>query len=325
MASSAAALSANSCSTNMRLRFFNNDPYRKQQKQNLNFFKIRASSDEQDCNVEECAPDKEVGKVSMEWLAGEKTKVAGTFPPRRREWSGYVEKDTAGQTNIYSVEPAVYVAESAISSGSSGTSADGAENTAAVVGFAGLIAVAAASVILLQVGKNSPPPIKTFDYAGPSLSYYITKFKPSEIVPTQASETVTSSSTSAETPESSVPTQASDAVMSSTSAETPESSVPVSVPQINSEASVDTNTDTDTVTSTSTENSEETAIATPQALEVEDASFHLRSYAGGIRSRFIIFVFPCSNSLVYNPSFLKFCHLIIQATVAILSSDNQGL
>lgn len=40
----------------------------------------------------------------MEWLAGEKTKVAGTFPPRRREWSGYVEKDTAGQTNIYSVE-----------------------------------------------------------------------------------------------------------------------------------------------------------------------------------------------------------------------------
>ncbi|KAL7584563.1 protein MAINTENANCE OF PSII UNDER HIGH LIGHT 1 [Lactuca sativa] len=265
MASSAAALSANSCSTNMRLRFFNNDPYRKQQKQNLNFFKIRASSsDEQDdCNVEECAPDKEVGKVSMEWLAGEKTKVAGTFPPRRREWSGYVEKDTAGQTNIYSVEPAVYVAESAISSGSSGTSADGAENTAALVGFSGIIAVAAASVILLQVGKNSPPPIKTFDYAGPSLSYYITKFKPSEIVPTQASD---------EIPESSIPTQASDAVMSSTSAETPESSVsvPVPVPQIDSEASIDSTTDA--VTSTSTEKSEETAIATPQALEVEVGS-----------------------------------------------------
>lgn len=40
----------------------------------------------------------------MEWLAGEKTKVAGTFPPRNRGWTGYVEKDTAGQTNIYSVE-----------------------------------------------------------------------------------------------------------------------------------------------------------------------------------------------------------------------------
>lgn len=40
----------------------------------------------------------------MEWLAGEKTKVVGTFPPRRRGWTGYVEKDTAGQTNIYSVE-----------------------------------------------------------------------------------------------------------------------------------------------------------------------------------------------------------------------------
>lgn len=46
----------------------------------------------------------QVGKVSMEWLAGEKTKVAGTFPPRKREWTGYVEKDTAGQTNIYAVE-----------------------------------------------------------------------------------------------------------------------------------------------------------------------------------------------------------------------------
>lgn len=45
-----------------------------------------------------------VGTVSMEWLAGDKTKVVGTFPPRRRGWTGYVEKDTAGQTNIYSVE-----------------------------------------------------------------------------------------------------------------------------------------------------------------------------------------------------------------------------
>jgi hypothetical protein len=40
----------------------------------------------------------------MEWLAGEKTKVVGTFPPTKRGWTGYVEKDTAGQTNIYSVE-----------------------------------------------------------------------------------------------------------------------------------------------------------------------------------------------------------------------------
>lgn len=46
----------------------------------------------------------QVGKVSMEWLAGEKTKVVGTFPPRKKEWTGYVEKDTAGQTNIYAVE-----------------------------------------------------------------------------------------------------------------------------------------------------------------------------------------------------------------------------
>jgi hypothetical protein len=40
----------------------------------------------------------------MDWLAKEKTKVVGTFPPKKRGWTGYVEKDTAGQTNIYSVE-----------------------------------------------------------------------------------------------------------------------------------------------------------------------------------------------------------------------------
>lgn len=40
----------------------------------------------------------------MDWLAKEKTKVVGTFPPKNRGWTGYVEKDTAGQTNIYSVE-----------------------------------------------------------------------------------------------------------------------------------------------------------------------------------------------------------------------------
>lgn len=40
----------------------------------------------------------------MEWLAGEKTRVVGTFPPRKKGWTGYIEKDTAGQTNIYSVE-----------------------------------------------------------------------------------------------------------------------------------------------------------------------------------------------------------------------------
>ncbi|CAF2356139.1 hypothetical protein HID58_039556 [Brassica napus] len=147
---------------------------------------VRASSDDPDCNAEECAPDKEVGTVSMEWLAGEKTKVVGTFPPRKRGWTGYVEKDTAGQTNVYSIEPAVYVAESAISSGTAGSSSDGAENTAAIVGGLALIAIAAASSILLQVGKDAPSKPKAVDYRGPSLSYYINKFKPSEVVQASA-------------------------------------------------------------------------------------------------------------------------------------------
>ncbi|WZY85724.1 hypothetical protein YC2023_032108 [Brassica napus] len=111
----------------------------------------------------------------MEWLAGEKTKVVGTFPPRKRGWTGYVEKDTAGQTN-----PAVYIA---ISSGTAGSSSDGTENTAAIVlGGLALIAIAAASSILLQVGKDAPAKPKAVDYRGPSLSYYINKFKPLEVV-----------------------------------------------------------------------------------------------------------------------------------------------
>ncbi|XP_058187641.1 protein MAINTENANCE OF PSII UNDER HIGH LIGHT 1 isoform X2 [Rhododendron vialii] len=112
----------------------------------LNLFRIKSSSsttdaEEADCNVEECAPDK---------------------------------------------EPAVYVADSAISSGAAGSSADGAENTLAISSGLALIAVAAASLILLQVGKK-PPQIQTLEYSGPSLSYYIDKFKPTETLQASAS------------------------------------------------------------------------------------------------------------------------------------------
>ncbi|KAG9456992.1 hypothetical protein H6P81_001500 [Aristolochia fimbriata] len=144
---------------------------------NLLVVRASAESEDADCNTEECAPDKEVGKVSVEWLAGEKTRVVGTYPPRKKGWTGYVEKDTAGQTNIYSVEPVVYVAESAISSGNAGTSSDGAENTAAIAAGLALLSIAAASSVLIQVGK-SPVPVQTMDYSGPSLSYYVNKFKP---------------------------------------------------------------------------------------------------------------------------------------------------
>ncbi|KAK9125662.1 hypothetical protein Scep_014508 [Stephania cephalantha] len=172
-------------------------------KPNCTLLRIRASSNaEDDCNDEECAPDKEVGKISVEWLAGEKTKVVGTFPPRRRGWTGYVEKDTAGQTNIYSVEPAVYVAESAISSGSGGASADGSENTIAVAAGLTLLFVAAASSILFQVGKN-PPQVQSLNYSGPSLSYYINKFKPPETI--EASVATQSENTATAQLESSAP------------------------------------------------------------------------------------------------------------------------
>uniref|UniRef100_A0A2P2MF55 Uncharacterized protein LOC105122839 n=1 Tax=Rhizophora mucronata TaxID=61149 RepID=A0A2P2MF55_RHIMU len=98
---SQAMISANTC-TFTSPKFFKK--YQNGHRPNLRLFTVRASSDDSDCNTEECAPEKEVGKVSMEWLAGEKTQVVGTYPPKKRGWTGYVEKDTAGQTNIYSVE-----------------------------------------------------------------------------------------------------------------------------------------------------------------------------------------------------------------------------
>ncbi|TVU29704.1 hypothetical protein EJB05_21283 [Eragrostis curvula] len=139
-----------------------------------------APPQDSDCNEEECAPEKEVGSVSAEWLAEERTQVVGTFPPKKKKFTGLVEKDTAGQTNIYSVEPTVYVAESAISSGTAGSSSEGAENTAAIAGGLVLITVAAASSILIQVSKNQPQ-VPAANYSGPPLSYYIAKFQPEPV------------------------------------------------------------------------------------------------------------------------------------------------
>nr|XP_023875347.1 protein MAINTENANCE OF PSII UNDER HIGH LIGHT 1-like isoform X2 [Quercus suber] len=95
---------ANTC-TFPTQRFFHSKYHSVSKRSSSLFFTVRASTEEDpDCNDEECAPDKEVGKISGEWLAGEKTRVVGTYPPRKKGWTGYVEKDTAGQTNIYSVE-----------------------------------------------------------------------------------------------------------------------------------------------------------------------------------------------------------------------------
>lgn len=98
------------------------------------------------------------------------------------------------------------MAESAISSGTSGSSSDGAQNTAAIAGGLALISIAAASSILLQVGKNSPPPVQKVEYSGPSLSYYINEFKTQEITQAPSVSTETELSSSVPT-ESDVPTQ----------------------------------------------------------------------------------------------------------------------
>lgn len=98
------------------------------------------------------------------------------------------------------------MAESAISSGTAGTSSDGAQNTAAIAAGLALISIAAASSILLQVGKNSPPQVQKVEYSGPSLSYYINEFKTREITQAPSVSTETELSSSVPT-ESDVPTQ----------------------------------------------------------------------------------------------------------------------
>lgn len=81
----------------------------------------------------------------------------------------------------------MYVAESAISSGAAGTSAEGAENTAAISAGLVLITVAAASSILIQVNKNQPQ-VPEAAYNGPPLSYYVAKFQPAVAAQVQTLE-----------------------------------------------------------------------------------------------------------------------------------------
>lgn len=80
------------------------------------------------------------------------------------------------------MQPAVYIAENAFSSGSAGSSSDGSGSAVTVSAGIAAVSVAAASLVLLLVGKNPPQMQTTVDYSGPSLSYYINKFKSAELV-----------------------------------------------------------------------------------------------------------------------------------------------
>lgn len=65
-----------------------------------------------------------------------------------------------------------------------------------------LFCLAAASSVLVLVGKN-PPQMQAVEYNGPSLSYYINKFKSSEII--QAAVPSQTESSSSIQPGSSAP------------------------------------------------------------------------------------------------------------------------
>lgn len=95
-----------------------------------------------------------------------------------RKWWPFISEYNFHLNHV--VQPAVYIAETAISSGAAGTSSEGAKNTVAIAAGLALVSIAAASTILVQLGKNTP--IQTSDYSGPPLSYYINKFQPSNTV-----------------------------------------------------------------------------------------------------------------------------------------------
>eukprot|EP00897_Mesotaenium_endlicherianum_P008725 jgi/Mesen1/7881/ME000420S07027 len=98
----------------------------------------------------------------------------GSGIPTNR-YSGYVEKDTAGQTNIYSVEPTIYVADSAFSTSTRGSSSEGSSGTLTIVSFLAVAVVSGAAAVLFTVGK-SPVAAPEDSYSGPPLTYYIQKF-----------------------------------------------------------------------------------------------------------------------------------------------------
>eukprot|EP00475_Leptophrys_vorax_P025266 TRINITY_DN35346_c0_g1_i1.p1 TRINITY_DN35346_c0_g1~~TRINITY_DN35346_c0_g1_i1.p1 ORF type:complete len:152 (+),score=12.68 TRINITY_DN35346_c0_g1_i1:90-545(+) len=90
-----------------------------------------------------------------------------------KEFTGYIEKDTAGQENIYAVEPTIYVAESVFSSGSKGSN----EGSAVVVNILGAVAALAGAVAALIALNSSGPAAPDAAYSGPPLSSYIAKFE----------------------------------------------------------------------------------------------------------------------------------------------------
>ncbi|CAM6105633.1 unnamed protein product [Calypogeia fissa] len=116
--------------------------------------------------------------------------------PTGRKWTGYVEKDTAGQTNIYAVEPTVYVADSVLSSGEAGSSTEGTSNTVGLALGFGVVALAGAAAVLLIAGQNAPVSVtEEVGYNGPPLSYYVSKFSKA---PVEAAVTIEDSVTAPE-------------------------------------------------------------------------------------------------------------------------------
>lgn len=99
-------------------------------------------------------------------------------PRTTRKFTGYVQKDTAGQENIYAVEPTVYVGDSAFSNSAGRGGAPSASGPPPVVaGLLGLAAVAGAAAVFFTLGGGPASAPADEAYSGPPLMYYIQKFE----------------------------------------------------------------------------------------------------------------------------------------------------
>eukprot|EP00271_Cylindrocystis_brebissonii_P015048 TRINITY_DN36979_c0_g1_i1.p1 TRINITY_DN36979_c0_g1~~TRINITY_DN36979_c0_g1_i1.p1 ORF type:complete len:219 (+),score=35.85 TRINITY_DN36979_c0_g1_i1:76-657(+) len=110
---------------------------------------------------------------------GESSNSPAPLPGTGRKFTGYVEKDTAGQENIYAVEPNVYVSESAISTNSAGDSSEGSGGTLLISGFLAVAAIAGATAVVVSSDRLRAPAEQA--YTGPPLSFYVQKFKGSNV------------------------------------------------------------------------------------------------------------------------------------------------
>ncbi|KAK9805221.1 hypothetical protein WJX72_006918 [[Myrmecia] bisecta] len=114
-------------------------------------------------------------RLAVRTYAAKEDNKGLSFKSNSRAALGYLEEDSAGQTNIFAVEPKQYV---------QGGSRDPTQGTQglALVGVAGAFAVGAIALgLVLTGGKDAGSPIADVDGDFLTLSQYKAKFSSSDV------------------------------------------------------------------------------------------------------------------------------------------------